>query len=90
MEHANPAVIILIILFVGPVLYFIRRAQKGEEIFIRRIPGIDAIDDTIGRAVELGRPISFTTGLAGISPVLYSSLGVLRHVAKKTAVFPSI
>ncbi len=89
MEHATPGVIVLMLAFIGPVLWFIRKATQGEKIFVRRIPGIDAIDDAVGRAVELGRPMSFTSGLAGISPVLYACLGVLRHVARKAAVFGS-
>lgn len=87
MEHATPAVLLLIVLFVGPVLFYIHRAKQGGTIFIRRIPGIDAIDQAIGRSVELGRPMSFTSGLAGISPLLYACLGVLRHIARKAAVF---
>ncbi|MCB0345254.1 MAG: hypothetical protein KDD66_09045 [Bdellovibrionales bacterium] len=89
MEHATPGVMILMLVFIGPVLWFIRKATRGEAIYVRRIPGIDAIDDAVGRAVELGRPMSFTSGLAGISPVLYACLGVLRHVARKAAVFGS-
>lgn len=89
MEHATPGAIIFLFLFVGPVLYFIRRATLGAEIFVRRIPGIDAIEDAIGRAVELGRPISFSTGSAGIGPFLYACLEILRHVARRTATFGS-
>jgi len=87
MEHANPAILLLIVIFIGPVLYFIRVAAKGREIFVRRIAGIDAIDEAIGRAVELGRPISFTSGLTSISPLLYACLGALRHIARKAAIF---
>lgn len=87
MEHSNPAIVLLIFLFVGPVLYFIRRARHGQEIYIRRIPGIDAIDDTMGRAIELGRPLSFTTALTGIGPLFYACLGVLRHIAKRVSRF---
>lgn len=89
MAHATPAVILLILVFTLPVLYYIRRAAKGREIYIRRIAGIDAIDDAIGRTIELGRPMSFTSGLTGISPVLYASLGVLRYIGRKAAVFKS-
>jgi len=87
MEHANPAAIFFILIFLGPVLYSIFRAKRGKQIFIRRIPGIDALDEAIGRAVELGRPLSFTTGLVGVSPLLYACLGVLKYVAKKAAAF---
>ena len=89
MQHATPAAIALIIILVGPVLYYIWIAKRGAKITIRRIAGIDAIDEGIGRAVELGRPISFTSGLTGITPVLYACLGVLRHIARKTAIFGS-
>ena len=89
MDHATPAALLLILFFVGPVLYHIWRAKRGEEIFIRRVPGIDAIDEAIGRAVELGRPLSFTSGLAGVGPLLYACLSILRHVARKAAVFNS-
>jgi hypothetical protein len=71
------------------VLLFIRRANVGQKLFVRRIAGIDAVDDAIGRTVELGRPICFTSGLAGISPLFYASLGVLRYIAEKAAVFGS-
>jgi hypothetical protein len=87
MEHATPGILILLILFIGPVLYNILGARRKKEIYIRRIPGIDAIDQGIGQSVELGRPLSFTTGLTGISPLLYACLGVLRHVAKKAAIY---
>jgi len=85
MEHSTPGIVILLLLFVGPVLYFIIRARQGRQIFIRRIPGIDAIDEAMGRSVELGRPVSFTTALTGIGPLFAACLGVLRDVAKKSA-----
>ena len=89
LQHSNPASIVLLVLFLGPVLYFIRKANKGIMPKVRRIAGIDAIDDAIGRTVELGRPISFTSGLTGVTPLLYAVLGVLRHIAQKSAVFRS-
>lgn len=87
MEHSNPAVVILSILLIFPVIYYIYKAKRAYKIEIRKIPGIDAIDSAIGRTVELGRPISFTSGLTGISPLLYACLGVLRHIAQKAAVY---
>ena len=87
MNHATPAEILLILLFVGPVVLAIWRARRGQKIFIRRIPGIDAIDEAVGRAVELGRPMSFTSGLTGVGPLLYACLGVLKYITRKAARF---
>jgi hypothetical protein len=87
MEHANPAAVALILLFLVPVFVSIARAKRGHPIYIRRIPGIDAIENAVGRAVELGRPISFTTALTGVGPLFYACLSALRHIARKAAVF---
>lgn len=87
MEHITPAGVFLVLLFILPVFYNILRAKRGKKIFIRRIPGIDAIDEAIGRSIELGRPLAFTTGLVVISPLLYACLGVLHYIGKKAAIF---
>ena len=89
MEHANPFALVFILLTGGVLLYLIGRAKKGQEIFIRRIPGIDAIDEAVGRSVELGRPLIFTAGLITISPLFYACLNVLHYIAEKVARFSS-
>jgi len=89
MEHANPAAIVLILLFTGPVLFSVWQARQGKVVFIRKIAGIEAIQNAIGRAVEMGRPISFTSGLTGVTPRLYACLSVLSHVARQAARFNS-
>lgn len=89
MERANPAAILVMMLFLIPVLVCIARARRGQKYTIRRISGVDAIDEALGRSVEVGRPVVFTTGLLGIGPALYACLGVLRHVARRCATFGS-
>ena len=89
MESITPAGLLFLILLIAPVIFYIWRAKKGLKIHVRRIPGVDAIDEAIGRTVELGRPMSFTTGLTGINPLLYACLGVLRYVARKAARYKS-
>jgi hypothetical protein len=85
LPHATFAVLLLMLLAVAPVLYFIRRARRGDALFVRRIAGIDAIDEAVGRCAELGRPVVFSTGLTQINPILYATLGVLYHVARRAA-----
>ncbi len=89
VEHATPLMLLFLGLFLGPVLYFISRAQRGKQIFVRRIAGVDAIDEAVGRSAELGRPVSFSTGLTSVGPVLYACLGVLHYVTKKSAQYKS-
>lgn len=63
-----------------------RKAKRGVEIPIRRLAGLDALDDAIGRATEMGRPVLYVPGTDEIKEIqtIYSML-ILRHVAKKTA-----
>ncbi len=89
VEHATPGMLLLLVLICGTVLFFIKRARRGDEIFVRRLPGVDAVDEAVGRSAELGRPISFTTGLTGVSPTLYAALGVLYYAGRKAALFAS-
>ncbi len=68
------------------VVWYIERAKKGEKLFIRRIAGIDAIDDAVGRATEMGRPILFSFGLGVITDVVtIAALSILGKIAKKSA-----
>ena len=49
------------------MLVAIRRAKKGKKFFIRRIAGLEAIDEAVGRATEMGRPVHFSPGIASLS-----------------------
>jgi hypothetical protein len=73
-------------LFLGLILYFFGRARRGDRLYLRPIPGIEAIDEAIGRATEMGKPILYVPGLSTISDVAtIASLTILGRVAKKVA-----
>ncbi|MEO0074420.1 MAG: DUF6754 domain-containing protein [candidate division WOR-3 bacterium] len=68
------------------VCIFSRRSRKARRMFIRRIAGLDAIDEALGRATEMGRPILFSFGLGYITDlVVVAALPLLRRVARKSA-----
>lgn len=77
---------IAVIVFCGTITYCIFRARHGKEFFIRRVAGIEAVDEAIGRATEMGRPILFLTGLSGVSDIsTLAGLNILGRVARKAA-----
>ena len=82
MQNANPAALVLFFLFCGLILFQIRRARAGKPIFLRKIAGLDAVDDAVGRATEMGRPVMFNPGL---SPALFCSLACMKHVVEVSA-----
>ena len=70
------------------LLYFISRARWDKKLFIRRISGLDAVDEALGRATEMGRPTLYVPGLSSIADVAtIAALNILGEVAKKTAKF---
>lgn len=85
LEHATPGILLTLAVAVAILFWQLRRASQGHQHFIRRIPGIDAVEGAIGRSAELGRSVVFTTALTDVGPVLYACLGVLHSVAKRVA-----
>jgi len=85
VQHASLAMWVLAVALLGPVFLFIWLARSGRRLYIRRIPGIDAIEEAVGRATEMGRPVAFTTGLSGVGPLLFAVLGVFGRVVQLAA-----
>jgi hypothetical protein len=80
------AVFIFMLLFSGATVALIFLARKGRSLYVRPIAGIDAVDDAIGRATEMGKPILFVPGLGEASRVAtIAAFTILARVAKKVA-----
>lgn len=77
--------LIATLLFGGLVYVMIKKARTSD-LYIRPIAGIEEIDNAIGRATEMGRPILFVPGLSSIQDVAtLAGLSILGRVAKKAA-----
>ncbi len=77
---------IAMIAFSIAVVTSIYQARSGKDVFIRRIPGLEAVNEAIGRATEMGRSILYVLGLGGVSgPATIASMNILGQVARRTA-----
>jgi hypothetical protein len=75
-----------ILTFSGTLLFFIRKAQRGEEIFLRDIPGLKAVEEAVGRSTEMGKPVLYVPGIMDMDQVeTVAGVIVLGHVSKMTA-----
>jgi len=75
-----------IVIFFGVVIFCIYRAKSGKPTFIRRISGLEAIDEAIGRATEMGSSILYVSGIGGIRSIAsIASMNVLARVARMAA-----
>ncbi len=70
------------------ILFNIYRANKGaENLFIRRIAGLNAIDDAIGRATEMGRPVLMVPGIGALDAISVQAINIFAQVTKTAATF---
>jgi hypothetical protein len=77
-----------LLVIMGAVAYYIKSAERGKVPKLRRLAGVDAIDEAIGRSVEMGRPIVCSHGIANLraattGPQTLAGLSVLSYVAKR-------
>ena len=84
------SVLVLLLVLSLAVVYYIVRAGKGHEFFIRKINGLEAIDEAVGRATEMGRPVLFVPGISDISDMqTLAALTILGNLAEKVAEYNS-
>lgn len=68
------------------VILFIITASKGKKLFVRKIAGLEAVDEAIGRATEMGRPILFIPGIHDMDDVqTLAAITILGKVARQVA-----
>lgn len=77
--------LVIALAFGGLIFYAIHHAKRNN-VFLRRIPGLDAVDEAIGRATELGKPVLYLTGAHGLQdPSTIAAAVILGGVAKRAA-----
>ena len=84
--------LLLALMFGAGLFWSIRSARRAQaanqEIFLRRIPGLDAVDEAIGRATELGKPILYLTGAGDMGePSTIAAAVILGRVGKRVAAY---
>ena len=85
-HNGKVSVMIAVIIFTTLTMIFISKAKKGEELYVRPLSGIGAVDEAIGRATEMGRPILFVLGLGTAADIAtIAGFTILSRVAKRTA-----
>ena len=68
------------------IYYYIDRASSGKDIYLRKIPGLEAIEEAVGRATEMGKSVLFVPGIMDMDQVeTITGLNILGHVAEHTA-----
>jgi hypothetical protein len=79
---------ILLMLSFLIVYYYIQQSVGGKMPNLRRLPAVDAIDEVLGRAVEMGKNVVFTHGTGTLesssSAGSLAAIATLPYVARRT------
>jgi len=65
---------------------FILIGKRGGTLYMRPISGLEAVDEAIGRATEMGKPILYSSGTGRMErPATIASMNILGSVIEKVA-----
>lgn len=77
--------LVLCFVFSGLIMGYIGIARR-RKLKIRRIAGLEALDEALGRATEMGKPVLFIHGLRDMSQIpTIAAVNILGRVARRTA-----
>ncbi len=70
--------------FAIALLVVMSRTRQGQKVpSIRKVAGLDAIEESVGRATEMGRPIHFSPGIGDFGePMTLAAFNVLQYVSR--------
>lgn len=78
------------VLFSIVILASIMMARRNPNMFIRRIQGLEAVDEAIGRATEMGKPVLYLCGMDALASLnTLAAINLLSRVARRVADYDS-
>lgn len=79
--------IVFVLTIFALILANIQRAKGHKQLYIRRIAGLDAIDEAIGRATEMGKPVLMVPGIGDLNAISIQALNIFAYVSRTAARF---
>ena len=85
-DRKRTTTLILMLVVIGAIAFFIQRAAAGQELYIRKIAGMDAVTEAVGRATEMGKPVLYISGIQDMDNVqTVAGLTILGSISKMIA-----
>jgi len=85
--HSGRINVLIGVLITGILVgLFILIGKRGGQLYMRPIAGLGAVDEAIGRATEMGKPILYSSGRGKMErPATIASMNILGSVIEKVA-----
>jgi hypothetical protein len=81
-------IFVIVIILSGLIVFYISQARAGKKLFIRKIAGLEAVDEAVGRATEMGRKIFYVPGTQDMDNVqTIAGVSILGRVAELAATY---
>ncbi|UCG62194.1 MAG: hypothetical protein JSV52_02595 [Candidatus Zixiibacteriota bacterium] len=78
--------LVFVVIFSVAILLYTRWAKQGKPLFLRKIAGLQAVEEAVGRATEMGRPVLYVPGIDELDQIeTIAGVSILGRVAKITA-----
>jgi hypothetical protein len=92
LEEGRTLQLILWLFCIAAVYFFTDSVRKGKKVSMKTLPGVDAIEEAVGRAAEMGRPVHYSPGYAlgglynpTMGPAVVAGITILNKAAEETA-----
>ena len=77
---------VILVVICSSVVMFILIARSGRPLKVRKIAGLEVVDEAVGRATEMGRSCLFVPGIADMDDIqTVAGMTVLSRVARTAA-----
>ena len=79
-------IFVMVVILSALIIFYINQAKAGKKLFIRKIAGLEAVDEAVGRATEMGRKIFYVPGSQDMDNVqTLAGLTILGSISEMIA-----
>jgi hypothetical protein len=85
-NRARGNILIVMLIICAAIVLYIELARAGQKMYIRKIAGMDAVTEAVGRATEMGAPVLYISGIQDMDDVqTVAGITILGSISKMIA-----
>ena len=86
-DRSRANLLVISVLLVAAIIIYVYLSTT-RDLYIRKIAGLEAVNEAVGRATEMGRSILFVPGIQDMDNVqTVAGVAILGHIAQRTATY---
>jgi hypothetical protein len=86
-DRTRANLLVISVLLIAAIIIYVYLSTT-RDLYIRKIAGLEAVNEAVGRATEMGRSILFVPGIQDMDNVqTVAGIAILGHIAQRTATY---